>query len=509
MAAPPFVAEYESAWNVDTTPKTQSVTVNNGDLLVIVGVTADSVTTLNTPTGGGLTYTARGAINVSSRCSVYAWSAPATSGQTFTLSVTRSGTTGVFWGFNVLRFSGSAGIGANPSTNAAGAAPTLNVTASQANSAIVVVSADWNAVDGTSRTWRANAGALTEVTYFRDSGQYTVYAGYHADAGTATTDAVGLSAPAGQTYSIIAVEVLGSSGTAVTPGNAAGTVAGHNPATAVTPTVGSPVGTVAANNPAPSLSARPGDATVAVAGQNPGTSVTSPPSEATGTLAAAAPTVSLSASGAGASGVVTGNNAAPTVTPNAVGAALSVGALNATVNTSGGTQVAASEATVGVSSPGAATAVTATAIAAASAVAAPNPAPAVAPMSATAGAAVSAPNASSRVNANAQSAGITVSAVGATVTVPGATNANAPAAGIGMSAMDATVAITTRALEATLSAAATVATNLITTLAERAVITLSATDVASNTRGGHMSSVDRAAPGMTSADRSVSTMRGA
>lgn len=211
MATPPtLVAEYESAWNSSTSPKTVSVTVSTNDVLVIYGITADNTATLGTPSGGGLTYTQQQVVNVSSRTWLSIWTAIAGSGQTFTLSISRSGGTSIFWGFNCLRFSGSDGVGASASTNASSGAPTLNITTNSANSAIVVANGDWNAVDGTSRTWRTNAGTFTEQTYFRDSSQYTVYGGFHGDSGAVSTYAVGLSAPSGQAYTIGAVQVKGS-----------------------------------------------------------------------------------------------------------------------------------------------------------------------------------------------------------------------------------------------------------------------------------------------------------
>ena len=212
MTTPPaFVTEYESAWNVDTTPKTASVTVATGDVLAIVASTADQLATLNTPTGGGLTYNPAQSVAIANFCTVYIWTVdPVAGGQTYTLSVTRSGSTGTPWGFNAYRFSDSDGIGLSSKTNVTSGAPTLDLTV-EANSAIVVINSDWTAADGTVRTWRANAGALTEQTYFRDAAQYTTYNGYHADAGAAGTYAVGLSAPGAQKYSIAAVEIKGTS----------------------------------------------------------------------------------------------------------------------------------------------------------------------------------------------------------------------------------------------------------------------------------------------------------
>lgn len=218
MPAPILEAEYESAWNTATTPKTAAVTVNAQDVLVVVASTADQGSVLTTPTGGGFTYALRQSVVVAAFSTIYVWTVdPVNTGQAFTLSVGRAGGAGEFWGFNCYRFSGTYGIGASSSTNAAGpAAPTLNITTTQANSAIAVINSDWSAADGTVRTWRTGAGALTEQTYFRDVAWFTTYNGFHSDAGAAGTYAVGLTAPATQKYAIGAVEILGT-GTPPTP----------------------------------------------------------------------------------------------------------------------------------------------------------------------------------------------------------------------------------------------------------------------------------------------------
>lgn len=216
MAAPTFIQEAETAWNVNTTPKTTaSFAVQVNDILVAIGVTADTSTTLSTPTNSGtaLTWTLQQSIVVSSYCSTYVWTTTASTAESITVSFARGGVSNLFGG-NVLTFRGSDGVGASAKTNVTTGAPTLNITTTQANSAVVVVNGDWNAVDGATRTWRENAGSLTEVTYFRDSANYTVYGGYHSDSGATGTYAVGLSAPSGQAYSIIAVEVKGSAAAA-------------------------------------------------------------------------------------------------------------------------------------------------------------------------------------------------------------------------------------------------------------------------------------------------------
>jgi hypothetical protein len=217
VAAPTFVSEYESFWNSNSQPKDISgVTVNNGDVLVIFGITEEAgSTTLTTPTGGGLTYTLQQSIVVSNYTAVYAWTAVASSSQTYTLSV--GGSTTGWWGYNCLRFSGSAGVGASSKTNVANGAPSLGLTTTGANSAIVTANGDWQALDGTSRTPRSiGSGSYADQSYFRDINHYAIYGGYYTDAGTAGAKTVGWSAPGSQKYSIVAVEVLGSGAAAAT-----------------------------------------------------------------------------------------------------------------------------------------------------------------------------------------------------------------------------------------------------------------------------------------------------
>lgn len=223
MPAPTFVAEYGDVWNTSTSPKTASVTLNTGEVLVVCGVTSDQGATLNTPTGGtGLTYTLQQSVVVSQFCTAYVWTTISASDQTYTLSLTNAGDNTLEWGFIGYRFSGSDGVGASSKTNVSGAAPSLSLTTLFANSAVVVINADWNAVDGTTRTWRTinsitpTLGNNLERTYFRDAAAYTTYSAYWNDVGATGAKTTGLSAPAGQKYSIIAVEVRGSSGAATT-----------------------------------------------------------------------------------------------------------------------------------------------------------------------------------------------------------------------------------------------------------------------------------------------------
>jgi hypothetical protein len=214
---PPFVLDYEAAESTNGTT-TVSVTVADGDMLVVAGNTSDFGTTLGTPSGGGLTYTLQQSVSVVDYGRVYLWTAPSASAQTFTMSVTRAGATANDWGYTAHRFGANGGLGASSSTNVASGAPSLGLTTTGANSAVVVISGDWNGADGASRTWRTANVVAAETRYYRNAPLgWTFYEGYHSDAGAAGAKTVGLSAPAGQKYSIAAVEILGTVATGGLP----------------------------------------------------------------------------------------------------------------------------------------------------------------------------------------------------------------------------------------------------------------------------------------------------
>jgi hypothetical protein len=207
ITPPTLISENEvSSWT--TTPgskSTASFAVQAGDVLVAYGMTENSPNGLSI-SGGSLTWTQQQLVNVSNYGRAYAWTATASSSTSITVTFTRSGS-GQYGG-DVLVYRGSGGIGASAKANTTGA-PSLSLTTTQAGSAIVVAAVDWNAVDGSSRAWRTGGGSLTETTYATDPLHGTYYGGYHADAGAAGAKTVGLTAPTGQQYSIVAVEVTG------------------------------------------------------------------------------------------------------------------------------------------------------------------------------------------------------------------------------------------------------------------------------------------------------------
>lgn len=210
LTPPTLVSTQSTAYNTTTTPKTQAVSVNNGDLIVAVGLCEDGFSNLSL-TASGLTFTQRQVIDSAGNCITSIWTAPAPSTTSYTLSLAQTVGGGGKFGMTAFVFRDHGGVGASSSTTGTGG-PSLGITTTSDNSMVVVASADWNAADGTSRTWRTANVAATEDLYGRDSAAYTWYVGHHTDTGTAGAKTVGLSAPSGQKYSIAAIEVIGVAG---------------------------------------------------------------------------------------------------------------------------------------------------------------------------------------------------------------------------------------------------------------------------------------------------------
>lgn len=207
-SAPTFVAQYATAFNSSTTPKTamNAVAISSGDVLVAV-VASESTAVLSATENGAAAATLQRSSTVADYSAVSAWTYVAPGNETITFSFSAD-VVGRFGG-NVIRFSGSSGVGASNVATGASGSPSVSLTTTQANSAIVVIASDWNAVAGT-QTFTTAAGTPTALTgYPGDGAHYGVAIAYYADVGAIGAKTVGMSAPTGQKWSIIAIEVKG------------------------------------------------------------------------------------------------------------------------------------------------------------------------------------------------------------------------------------------------------------------------------------------------------------
>ncbi len=226
MAAPTFVASYESDWTtasgVGVFTKTVSVTTQPGDIVVVFGAGESSAINLVSVSGNSIGFTLKEfSDGVATLCPTYLWTGTDASGGTnWTLTATASSDIFI-WGFGCAVFRSSNGIGntgkkENPTETA-----TLDLITSQDNSAILVVNTDWNAAT-TAQTW-ATVNSITptngnglELFYNPQGGTYTDGVAYYNDAGTAGTKTVGLTAPGAQNHVTLGVEILGNAGTSNT-----------------------------------------------------------------------------------------------------------------------------------------------------------------------------------------------------------------------------------------------------------------------------------------------------
>ena len=213
MAAPTFVsfALSDATYVATTATKTIAPTLAVGDLVVVISLSGNAGTPVNTvPSGSGLTFTQRATLGVAGTTSrAVAFTAVASTAGAITVTITRPAAVQAWQAYLwVWRNHGGVGAIGAPTVGTTSNSATLTCSA---NSGLSVGSADWASVDGTSRTRRTiNASTGTEDGYFRNTTDYAAYGSHYLDTGAAGSVTAGYSAPTGQQSAIIAVEVLGT-----------------------------------------------------------------------------------------------------------------------------------------------------------------------------------------------------------------------------------------------------------------------------------------------------------
>lgn len=221
MAAPTLIASSVSATgDIGTSETTASFTFNSGDVFVVLGMTEDNAQTLGTPTATGLTFAAItptsgvNPTNTGSSCKGYAWSATAAAGGSSTITST-GGAVGHF--IVAYQYRGSDGVGA--CVTAVSTALTVNLTRTQANSAVATILGDWGAPADV--TVASDPAGGTQDAAFQHSGRYSGYAFHWADEGATGTTAYGIGSftASGSNITKLVVEIKGAAGggAAVTP----------------------------------------------------------------------------------------------------------------------------------------------------------------------------------------------------------------------------------------------------------------------------------------------------
>lgn len=193
---------------------TPSFTPAANEVLVVKAGNEDGGGTFGTPTGGGLTWTQRVNIGGTGTARAALWTATVSTGGTPMTVTLPAGGTAVSHAMVVERWSGAKLAGSPAVMNSSGSgAPSGTCTTAANNSVVSWINADWNAQTGT-RTYR---GTPTEEQYTFLGGKYTGYWAYQT-AATAGAQTCGLSAPTGQLWSMVGIEVQAFNTGALTDG---------------------------------------------------------------------------------------------------------------------------------------------------------------------------------------------------------------------------------------------------------------------------------------------------
>jgi len=196
-----------------------SFTPQTNDIIVVKAISADvgASSAFPAPTGGGWAYTQRVADNTASHVRAALWTAPVTTGGTAqTVSLVYTGT-GIPANM-VVELWRNAQLAATPATvdTRGSGAPSTTLTTAAANSFVSWANGDWAAVDGASRAYNTTSATPTEDGYYFLTSQDTVEFAYQP-AAAAGSQTLGLTAPAGQTWTILGIEIQDAGAPAAGP----------------------------------------------------------------------------------------------------------------------------------------------------------------------------------------------------------------------------------------------------------------------------------------------------
>lgn len=194
-----------------TTLTTASFTPTVGDVIVVKAATENSNTHVGTPSDGqGNAYTSRATSTVVSTCEAKVFTAVTASAASMTVSCTFTTTSG-FHSMTVERWTGAAlaGTPAVNGTKTGTGAPTSTITSTLAGSVITWCNGDFAAVSPASRTYNTTSATPSEEGLHDKSGtgNYVSYFAWQT-AASAASQTFGLTAPTGQTWTLLAIEIL-------------------------------------------------------------------------------------------------------------------------------------------------------------------------------------------------------------------------------------------------------------------------------------------------------------
>lgn len=209
-----FVATNASATGTTTPAFTPTV----AELIVVKMICEQSAVIGTAPTATGLTFTARSTSAVASNVWAGIWTAPAAAGTAYTVNYGASSGSAGSRSAVAERWTGVT-LAATPATaNTQGSgAPTTTLTTTAANSAVSWLNGDWSAIGG-ARTYNTTSAVPVEQLSDQASAG-TRYVADHAYQLAPVTGAqtLGLTAPVGQKWTLLGIELPATAGIAAHP----------------------------------------------------------------------------------------------------------------------------------------------------------------------------------------------------------------------------------------------------------------------------------------------------
>ena len=218
--APTLITSYFVETSSGATLQTPSFTPSDGEVIVVKAQSnhGSGGTLFSAPSGGSLTYTERqqdkedaGVRTGVSHDKIALWTAEVgVSPGSMTVSLTCPADTSLA-SFVVERWTGK--LDATPVSTAAyyssAGTPSVSLTTEADSSIVSWISTDWNAISTSTRAYITSSATPTEEQVHDDGGAN--FSGYWAyqDAPTAGSQTFGLTAPGGQAWGIMGIEVQG------------------------------------------------------------------------------------------------------------------------------------------------------------------------------------------------------------------------------------------------------------------------------------------------------------
>lgn len=199
-----------------STLTTASFTPGIGDVIIVKAVSESVATSAAVPSDtSGNTYASRANDTTAAHCYTRISTSTVTVSAALTVSSTFSGSAG-FHSMIVERWTGAslAGSPAINGTKTGTGAPVSSITTTGANSVVSWLVGDFAAVSPASRTYNTtSATPVEDGIHDKSTGNYVAYY-VHQPAASAASQTLGITAPTGQTWTLLGIEILATGGPA-------------------------------------------------------------------------------------------------------------------------------------------------------------------------------------------------------------------------------------------------------------------------------------------------------